>query len=85
MISLSRYLTQPASGSSTCSQHLFRNPRAPVGISKYRELLPGTNLKEFLMVFLPIIANNLGKIAAAAATTLGIVGYINRDRIGRWL
>ncbi len=37
------------------------------------------------MVFLPIIANNLGKIAAAAATTLGVVGYINRDRIGRWL
>jgi len=37
------------------------------------------------MVFLPIIANNLGKIATAAATTLGIVGYINRDRIGRWL
>ncbi|WNG33313.1 hypothetical protein F0U61_06545 [Archangium violaceum] len=37
------------------------------------------------MVFIPIIANNLGKIAAAAATTLGIVGYINRDRIGCWL
>ncbi|QRN94050.1 hypothetical protein JRI60_33540 [Archangium violaceum] len=37
------------------------------------------------MVFLPIIANNLGKIAAAAATTLGIVGYVNRDRLGRWL
>ncbi|MGZ3461050.1 MAG: hypothetical protein ACXU86_21390 [Archangium sp.] len=36
------------------------------------------------MVFLPIIANNLGKIAAAAATTLGIAGYINRERIGRW-
>lgn len=63
---------------------IFRNPRAPVGMSKYRELLPGTTLKEPLMVF-PIIANNLGKIATAAATTLGIVGYINRDRIGRWL
>ncbi|MFE8597334.1 hypothetical protein [Archangium violaceum] len=37
------------------------------------------------MVFLPIIANNLGKIAAAAATTLGLVGYVNRERIGRWL
>jgi DNA-binding protein H-NS len=37
------------------------------------------------MVFLPIIANNLGKIAAAAATTLGVVGYVNRERIGRWL
>jgi len=37
------------------------------------------------MVFLPIIANNLGKIAAAAATTLGIVGYVNRGRISRWL
>ncbi|MGZ3461106.1 MAG: hypothetical protein ACXU86_21675 [Archangium sp.] len=37
------------------------------------------------MVFLRIVANNLGKIAAAAATTLGIVGYVNRDRIGRWL
>jgi DNA-binding protein H-NS len=38
------------------------------------------------MIALPfIIANNLGKIAAAATTTLGIVGYINRDRIGRWL
>ncbi|HYO54682.1 hypothetical protein [Archangium sp.] len=37
------------------------------------------------MVFLPIIVNNLGKIAAAAATTLGIVGYVNRDRISRWL
>jgi hypothetical protein len=37
------------------------------------------------MVFLPLIANNLGKIAAAAATTLGVVGYVNRDRIGRWL
>jgi hypothetical protein len=33
------------------------------------------------MVFLPIIANNLGKIAAAAATTSGIVGYANRERI----
>ena len=32
------------------------------------------------MVFLPIIANNLGKIAAAAATTLGIVGFVNRVR-----
>jgi DNA-binding protein H-NS len=37
------------------------------------------------MVFLPIIANNLGRIAAAAATTLGIVGYVNRRRISRWL
>jgi hypothetical protein len=37
------------------------------------------------MVFLPIIANNLGKIAAAATTTLGLVGYVNRERIGRWL
>jgi DNA-binding protein H-NS len=37
------------------------------------------------MVFLPIIANNLGKIAAAAATTLGIVGYVNRGRISHWL
>ncbi|EPX63272.1 hypothetical protein D187_005678 [Cystobacter fuscus DSM 2262] len=36
------------------------------------------------MVFLPIIANDLGKLAAAAATTLGIVGYVNRDRISRW-
>ena len=36
------------------------------------------------MVFLPIIANNLGKTAAAAATTLGVVGYVNRERIGRW-
>jgi len=36
------------------------------------------------MVFLPIIANNLGKLAAAAATTLGLVGYVNRERIGRW-
>ncbi|OJH38247.1 hypothetical protein [Cystobacter ferrugineus] len=36
------------------------------------------------MVFLPIIANNLGKIAAAAATTLGIVGYTNRERIRNW-
>ena|GEM_PF-3575805 len=40
---------------------------------------------ESLMIFLPIIANNLGKIAAAAATTLGLVGYVNRERIGRWL
>ncbi len=63
---------------------VFRNPRAPVGMSKYRELLPGTNLKALLMVSLPIIANNLGKIAAAAATTLGIVGYANRERIGRF-
>ena len=54
-------------------------------MSKYRELLPGTNLTESLMVFLPIIANNLGKIAAATATTLGIVGYVNRGRISRWL
>jgi DNA-binding protein H-NS len=54
-------------------------------MSKYRELLPGTNLKDSLMVFLPIIANNLGKIAVAAATTLGLVGYVNRERIGRWL
>ena len=53
-------------------------------MSKYRELLPGTNLKEFLVVFLPIIANNLGKIAAAAATTLGIMGYANRERIRSW-
>jgi hypothetical protein len=45
---------------------------------------PGHN-PESLMVFLPIIANNLGKIAAAAATTLGIVGFVNRERIGRWL
>ena len=37
------------------------------------------------MVLLPIIANNLGKIAAAAATTLGIVGYVNRRRINRWI
>ena len=37
------------------------------------------------MVFLPIIANNLGKIAVAAATTLGIVSFVNRERIGRWL
>ncbi len=37
------------------------------------------------MVFLPIIANNLGKFAAAAATTLGLVGYVNRERSGRWL
>ena len=37
------------------------------------------------MVFIPIIANNLGKIAAAAATTLGIVGYVNRGRVSRWL
>ncbi|HYO57005.1 hypothetical protein [Archangium sp.] len=37
------------------------------------------------MVFIPIIANNLGKIAAAAATTLGIVGYVNRERIRSWL
>ncbi|OJT22596.1 hypothetical protein BO221_22805 [Archangium sp. Cb G35] len=37
------------------------------------------------MVFIPFIVNNLGKIAAAAATTLGIAGYINRDRVGRWL
>jgi ABC-type transporter Mla subunit MlaD len=36
------------------------------------------------MVFLPIIANNLGKVAVAAATTLGLVGYVNRERIGRW-
>jgi len=37
------------------------------------------------MVALPfIIANNLGKIAAAAATTLGVVGYVNRERLGRW-
>ena len=54
-------------------------------MSKYRELLPNTNLKESLMVVLPIIANNLGKLAAAAATTLGIVGYVNRRRISRWL
>ncbi len=54
-------------------------------MSKYRELLPGTNLKEILMVFLPIIANNLGKIAVATATTLGLVGFVNRERIGRWL
>lgn len=53
-------------------------------MSKYRELLPDTNLKELLMVFLPIIANNLGKVAVAAATTLGIVGYVNRERISRW-
>ncbi|MFY0566378.1 hypothetical protein ACN28E_21415 [Archangium lansingense] len=53
-------------------------------MSKYRELLPGTNLKASLMVFLPIIANNLGKVAVAAATTLGLVGYVNRERIGRW-
>ncbi len=38
------------------------------------------------MIALPfIIANNLGKIAAAAATTLGVVGYVNRERISRWL
>ena len=38
------------------------------------------------MVALPlIIANNLGKVAVAAATTLGLVGYVNRERIGRWL
>jgi hypothetical protein len=37
------------------------------------------------MVFLPIIANNLGKIATAAAATLGLVGFVNRERIGRWL
>jgi hypothetical protein len=37
------------------------------------------------MVFLPIIANNLGKIAIATATTLGLVGFVNRERIGRWL
>jgi hypothetical protein len=36
------------------------------------------------MIFLPIIANNLSKIAAAAAI-LGLVGYVNRERIGRWL
>jgi DNA-binding protein H-NS len=36
------------------------------------------------MVFLPIIANNLGKIATAAASTLGIVGYANRERIRSW-
>jgi len=36
------------------------------------------------MVFLPIIANNLGKVAVAAATTLGLVGFVNRERIGRW-
>lgn len=53
-------------------------------MSKYRELLPGTNLMESLMVFLPIIANNLGKIAAAAATTLGVAGYVNRERIRSW-
>ncbi|QRK07171.1 hypothetical protein JQX13_45185 [Archangium violaceum] len=33
------------------------------------------------MVFLSIIANNLGKIATAAAATLGVVGYVNRERI----
>ncbi|MFY0568936.1 hypothetical protein ACN28E_34655 [Archangium lansingense] len=38
------------------------------------------------MTVLPIIiTNNLGKIAATAAvTTLGIVGYVNRERISRW-
>jgi ABC-type transporter Mla subunit MlaD len=37
------------------------------------------------MVTLPfIIANHFGKIAAAAATTLGIVGYANRERIRSW-
>jgi ATP-dependent Clp protease ATP-binding subunit ClpA len=38
------------------------------------------------MVFLPLITNNLGKIAAtAAATTLSAVGYVNRERISRWI
>ena len=38
------------------------------------------------MTVLPIIiTNNLGKIAATAAvTTLGVVGYVNRERISRW-
>jgi DNA-binding protein H-NS len=36
------------------------------------------------MVFLPIIANNLGKVAVAAATTLSVVGYANRERILNW-
>ena len=36
------------------------------------------------MIFLPFIANNLGKIAAAAAT-LGAAGYLSRKRISRWL
>jgi hypothetical protein len=37
------------------------------------------------MAVLPIITNNLGKIAAAAAATLSAVGYANRKTIGRWL
>ena len=37
------------------------------------------------MTVLPIIANNLGKIAATAAvTTLGVVGYVNRERLICW-
>jgi chromosome segregation ATPase len=35
------------------------------------------------MPFLPLIANNLGKIAATLAA--GTVGYANRKTIGRWL
>ena len=34
------------------------------------------------MVFLPIITNNLGKIAAAA--TLGVAGYLSRKQLDRW-
>jgi chromosome segregation ATPase len=37
------------------------------------------------MAVLPIITNNLGKIAAAAAAALSAVGYANRKTIGRWL
>ena len=35
------------------------------------------------MPFLPLITNNLGKIAATLAA--GTVGYANRRTIGRWL
>jgi hypothetical protein len=59
------------------------------GAGGYQLLSPGIHpghSQESRMVALPfIIATNLSKIAAAAATTLGVVGYVNRKRISRWL
>jgi hypothetical protein len=70
-------------GNSTRGLTLHPKSRTLGGYQHMSSGIPPGRHQEFHMPFLPIITNNLGKIAATLAA--GTVGYASRKTIGRWL